>query len=86
MRVEDCAVRVQGVDRLDISNPDFTKQLGASTKENQQFATDLQKLAAQGFGDLAQALAAQGDSNAMALAHEAAGNSKSAASAIMSRP
>ncbi|MGW5582881.1 phage tail tape measure protein, partial [Streptomyces sp. NPDC003857] len=60
---------------------DFTKQLGASTKENQQFATDLQKLASQGFGDLAQALAAQGDSNAMALAHEAAGNSKSAASA-----
>jgi hypothetical protein len=60
---------------------DFNKQLGASTKENQQFAADLQKLAAQGFGDLAQALAAQGDSAAMTLAHEAAGNSKSAASA-----
>jgi hypothetical protein len=60
---------------------DFTKQLGASTKENQQFAADLQKLAAQGFGDLAQALAAQGDANAMALAHQAAGNSKDAAAA-----
>ncbi|MER5653428.1 phage tail tape measure protein [Streptomyces sp. NPDC002131] len=60
---------------------DFNKQLGASTKENQQFAADLQKLAAQGFGDLAQALAAQGDASAMTLAHEAAGNSKSAAAA-----
>ncbi|WP_020141129.1 phage tail tape measure protein [Streptomyces sp. 351MFTsu5.1] len=60
---------------------DFTKQLGASTKESQQFATDLQKLAAAGFGDLAQALAAQGDSSAMALAHQAAGDSKAASAA-----
>ncbi|MGW0626419.1 phage tail tape measure protein [Streptomyces sp. NPDC002758] len=60
---------------------DFTKQLGASTTESQQFAADLQKLASQGFGDLAQALAAQGDASAMTLAHEAAGNSKSAAAA-----
>jgi TP901 family phage tail tape measure protein len=60
---------------------DFNKQLNASTKENQQFAADLQKLASQGFGDLAQALAAQGDASAMTLAHEAAGNSKSAAAA-----
>lgn len=60
---------------------DFTKQLGANTKESQQFAADLQKLAAQGFGDLAQALAAQGDASAMALAHEAAGNSRAASTA-----
>ncbi|MEV6696221.1 phage tail tape measure protein [Streptomyces sp. NPDC051453] len=60
---------------------DFSKQLGASTAENKQFAADLQKLASQGFGDLAQALAAQGDASAMTLAHEAAGNSKSAATA-----
>jgi len=60
---------------------DFTKQLNGSTKESQQFAADLQKLASQGFGDLAQALAAQGDTAAMTLAHEAAGNSKSAAAA-----
>lgn len=60
---------------------DFTKQLGASTKESQQFAADLQKLAAQGFGDLAQALAAQGDSSAMLLAHQAAGDSKAASAA-----
>jgi len=51
---------------------DFTKQLNGSTKESQQFATDLQTLASKGFGDLAQALAAQGDSNAMTLAHQAA--------------
>jgi TP901 family phage tail tape measure protein len=61
---------------------DFTKQLAGSTKESQQFAADLQKLASQGFGDLAQALAAQGDSTAMALAHQAAtGNSKDVAAA-----
>ncbi|NUS29821.1 MAG: phage tail tape measure protein [Streptomyces sp.] len=60
---------------------DFTKQLNSSTKESQQFAADLQKLASEGFGDLAQALAAQGDASSMALAHEAAGNKKAAASA-----
>lgn len=53
---------------------DYNKQLNASTKESQQFADDLQKLAASGNGALAQALAAQGDSNAMALAHQAASN------------
>ncbi|MGW1813277.1 phage tail tape measure protein [Streptomyces sp. NPDC002125] len=65
---------------------DFTKQLGASTKESNQFAKDLQSLAARGFGDLAQALAAQGDSSAMALARQAASGSAkdvSAASAAV---
>ncbi|MFI5769658.1 phage tail tape measure protein [Streptomyces sp. NPDC051658] len=51
---------------------DFTQQLNAANKTNQQFATDLQTLAARGYGDLAQALAAQGDVNAQALAHAAA--------------
>jgi TP901 family phage tail tape measure protein len=61
---------------------DFTKQLNGSTKESQQFAKDLQTLAAKGFGDLAQALAAQGDSTAMTLAHQAAtGSSKDVAAA-----
>ncbi|MGW1160356.1 phage tail tape measure protein [Streptomyces sp. NPDC002519] len=61
---------------------DFTKQLGASTQQNQQFAKDLQTLAAKGFGDLAQALATQGDSNAMAVAHQAAtGSAKDVAAA-----
>lgn len=60
---------------------DFTKQLDSSTQKNQQFAEDLQKLAAQGFGDLAQALAAQGDESAMELAHQAAGDKKAASKA-----
>jgi TP901 family phage tail tape measure protein len=60
---------------------DFTKQLSGSTKESEQFAKDLQTLAAQGFGDLAQALAAQGDASAMTLAHQAAGSKTQAASA-----
>jgi len=60
---------------------DFTKQLNGSTKESQQFAADLQKLASEGFGDLAQALAAQGDASAMTLAHEAAGNTAAASKA-----
>ncbi|MFF1281046.1 phage tail tape measure protein [Streptomyces sp. NPDC058299] len=60
---------------------DFTKQLDSSTKKNQQFADDLQKLAAEGFGDLAQALAAQGDDAAIDLAHKAAGDKKAAGKA-----
>jgi len=59
----------------------FTKQLGASTAESKTFAADLQKLAAAGFGDLAQALAAQGDSTAMTLAHQAAASPSQAAAA-----
>ncbi|TXS35713.1 phage tail tape measure protein [Streptomyces sp. OR43] len=55
---------------------DLTKQLNASTKVNQQFAMDLQALAAMGYGDLAQLLAAQGDSAAMELAHQAATGKK----------
>ncbi|MFJ2174325.1 phage tail tape measure protein [Streptomyces sp. NPDC087851] len=50
---------------------DFTKQIGAATKTNTQFAADLQQLAGMGYGDLAQALAAQGDSAAQALARQA---------------
>ncbi|MDF6043257.1 phage tail tape measure protein [Streptomyces sp. JH14] len=61
---------------------DFTQQLNAANKVNAQFASDLQTLAAKGYGDLAQALAAQGDANAQALAHAAAtGNSADVAKA-----
>ncbi|MFW3477189.1 phage tail tape measure protein, partial [Streptomyces microflavus] len=61
---------------------DFTKQLGASTKESSQFAADLQTLAARGFGDLAQALAGQGDATAQTLARQAAsGSAKDVAAA-----
>ncbi|MGW6603331.1 phage tail tape measure protein [Streptomyces sp. NPDC055036] len=61
---------------------DFTKQIGAATKGSSQFATDLQALAARGYGDLAQALAAQGDQAAMDLARQAAtGSTKDVAAA-----
>ena len=60
---------------------DYSKQLNATTQQNTQFAADLQKLAAEGYGDLAQALAAQGDANAMDVAHQAAGDSKAAKTA-----
>ncbi|MFL4947476.1 phage tail tape measure protein [Streptomyces sp. MMS24-I31] len=60
---------------------DYSKQLDASTKQNQQFSSDLQRLAAMGFGDLAQQLAAQGDANAMEIAHQAASGSPGAAKA-----
>lgn len=61
---------------------DLTSQLSASTKEGKTFAADLQTLAAKGFGDLAQALASQGDSSAMTLAHQAAtGSAKDATAA-----
>jgi hypothetical protein len=60
---------------------DFNKQINASTKMNAQFAADLEKLAAMGYGDLAQTLAAQGDASAQTLAHEAAGSSSKAATA-----
>ncbi|RRQ81568.1 phage tail tape measure protein [Streptomyces griseofuscus] len=59
---------------------DYSKQLTASTKQNQQFSDDLQKLASEGYGDLAQALAAQGDANAMDIAHQAATGGPLAAS------
>lgn len=68
-------------DTAKVTLADYEKQLGGATQQSQQFAADLQKLAAEGFGDLAQQLASQGDANAMTLAHEAAGNSKAAASA-----
>ncbi|WP_327337404.1 phage tail tape measure protein [Streptomyces sp. NBC_01324] len=55
---------------------DFSKQLNGATKESAQFASDLQALAALGYGDLAQALAAQGDGTAMDLAHQAATGKK----------
>jgi TP901 family phage tail tape measure protein len=60
---------------------DFQNQISGATKESAQFASDLQKLAASGYGDLAQALAAQGDQAAQDLAHQAAGDSKAAGAA-----
>ncbi|MEV5592242.1 phage tail tape measure protein [Streptomyces sp. NPDC052496] len=61
--------KVGGVAKATLA--DFTKQLDSSTSKSQQFASDLQTLAARGFGDLAAQLAAQGDATAMDLAHQA---------------
>ncbi|MCW2902566.1 MAG: phage tail tape measure protein, partial [Streptosporangiaceae bacterium] len=77
--ITDNLLKTAGIARATLA--DFNKQVNASTKTNAQFASDLQKLAASGYGDLAQALAAQGDDAAVALAHQAAGSSKGAASA-----
>ncbi|CQR59168.1 hypothetical protein [Streptomyces leeuwenhoekii] len=51
---------------------DYTRQMGAANKVNSEFSRDLAQLAAQGYGDLASQLAAQGDEAAMQLADAAA--------------
>jgi hypothetical protein len=58
---------------------DYTVQLGGAAKQTSAFQQNLAKLAAQGYGDLASRLAAQGDEAAQQLAAQAA-KSKSAAS------
>ncbi|MFD7769862.1 phage tail tape measure protein [Streptomyces sp. NPDC059787] len=50
---------------------DFTSQLGNATKETSAFQKNLMTLAAQGYGGLAERLAAQGDEAAQDLAAEA---------------
>jgi hypothetical protein len=51
---------------------DYTRQMGEANKVNSEFSKDLAQLAAQGYGDLASQLAAQGDEAAMQLADSAA--------------
>jgi hypothetical protein len=51
---------------------DYTRQMSAANKVNSEFSRDLAQLAAQGYGDLASQLAAQGDEAAMQLADAAA--------------
>lgn len=60
---------------------DYTRQLGAANKVNQEFADDLAKLASMGYGDLAAQLAAQGDEAAQQLADTASKDSGKAAKA-----
>ncbi|MEU1098466.1 hypothetical protein ABZ389_35305, partial [Streptomyces sp. NPDC005877] len=50
---------------------DYTRQLTKVSNTNTSFATDLAKLAAAGYGDLAAQLSAQGDEAAQQLAAEA---------------
>lgn len=47
---------------------DYTRQLGAANKMNSTFASNLAKLAGQGYGDLAAQLASQNDEAAQQLA------------------
>lgn len=60
---------------------DFQSQVTTTTKASAQFAADLQTLARQGYGSLAQTLAAQNDPAAQALAHQAVSNPRAAAGA-----
>lgn len=57
---------------------DYTRQLDKANKVNKDFADDLAKLAAMGYGDLAAQLAAQGDEAAQQLADAAAKDPKKA--------
>jgi hypothetical protein len=50
---------------------DYTRQINKASNTNTSFATNLAKLAAAGFGDLAAQLSAQGDEAAQQLAAEA---------------
>lgn len=60
---------------------DYTRQLGKANTVNKKFADDLAKLAAQGYGELAAQLAAQGDEAAQQLAAAAVKDPKKAAAA-----
>jgi hypothetical protein len=57
---------------------DYTRQLGNANKMNREFADDLAKLAAMGYGDLAAQLAEQGDLAAQQIADAAAKDPKKA--------
>jgi hypothetical protein len=60
---------------------DYTRQLSNANKVNKDFADDLAKLAAMGYGDLASQLAAQNDTAAQQLADAATRDRKKAADA-----
>jgi hypothetical protein len=57
---------------------DYTRQLGDANKMNREFADDLTKLAAMGYGDLAAQLAEQNDEAAQQLADAAVKDPKKA--------
>ncbi|CAM5491467.1 hypothetical protein GCM10010390_65990 [Streptomyces mordarskii] len=60
---------------------EYTSQLKGAVKDQTAFQSDLAKLAAMGFGDLAGRLAEQNDADAAALAHQAAKDKTKAAAA-----
>ncbi|MGW1157779.1 phage tail tape measure protein [Streptomyces sp. NPDC002519] len=65
-------------DTAKASLSDFTSQLGAATKQTAEFQKNLATLAAEGYGDLASRLAAQGDQAAQDLAAQAVKSKKDA--------
>ncbi|MFJ1993072.1 phage tail tape measure protein [Streptomyces asiaticus] len=60
---------------------EYTSQLKGAVKDQTAFQSDLAKLAAMGFGDLAERLAGQNDADAAAIAHQAAKDKTKAAAA-----
>ena len=60
---------------------DYTSQLGGAAKQTAAFQQNLSKLAAEGYGDLAARLAAQGDQAAQDLAAQAVKSKTAAAKA-----
>ncbi|WP_217572555.1 phage tail tape measure protein [Streptomyces sp. GbtcB7] len=68
-------------DAAKASLSDYTSQLGGATKQTAEFQKNLAKLAAEGYGDLASRLAAQGDQAAQDLAAQAVKSKKAAAKA-----
>ncbi|WP_448333494.1 phage tail tape measure protein [Streptomyces sp. DSM 41534] len=60
---------------------EYTSQLKGAVKDQTAFQSDLAKLAAMGFGDLAERLAGQNDADAAAVAHQAAKDKTKAAAA-----
>ncbi|MGW0630266.1 hypothetical protein [Streptomyces sp. NPDC002758] len=60
---------------------DYTSQLGLATKQTAAFQKNLAQLAAEGYGDLASRLAAQGDQAAQDLAAQAVKSKKAAGKA-----
>ncbi|MFF3516122.1 phage tail tape measure protein [Streptomyces sp. NPDC002573] len=68
-------------DTAKASLSDFTSQLGLAAKQTATFQKNLAQLAAEGYGDLASRLAAQGDQAAQDLAAQAVKSKKAAAKA-----
>lgn len=65
-------------DAAKASLSDYTSQLGGATKQTAEFQKNLATLAAEGYGDLASRLAAQGDQAAQDLAAQAVKSKKNA--------
>ncbi|MGV9227610.1 hypothetical protein ACWDPF_33640 [Streptomyces albogriseolus] len=70
--INEMAAALRGLQQTaKASLTDYTRQLGNANKLNKEFADDLARLAAQGYGDLAAQLAAQNDTAAHQLADAA---------------